>query len=101
MKHQINKILFIISLLLVITILSCKYERVTRYRAKRIGMNALYEKFGKDRIDYKKPYSIYQTDTTWVLYPNPRIRKGYRIRNSKRGPSVIINKKNGEVLKFY
>ena len=53
-------------------------------------------KYGKDRIDFMKPYSIYQTDTTWVLYPNPR----NIIRSSKRGPSVIINKKNGEVLEF-
>lgn len=95
---RIKNIFIFFIILLFIACFSCQQVNITRHQARRIGMDTLYKRFGRDKIDDKKPYGMYKTDTTWVLYPKSRIRKGERMRDSKRGPKVLINRKNGEVL---
>lgn len=98
-----NKAIVYILFLLFISITnsSCIQDQISRKKAKKIGMKALYEKFDKEKIDDKKPYRLHQTDSTWVLSPYHHVRKGYRLRDSRRGPSVIMNKKNGEIIKIF
>lgn len=95
---RIKNIYIYIIVLLFIACFSCQQVNISRHQARRIGMDTLYKRFGRDKIDDKKPYGMYKTDTTWVLYPNPRIPKGHKMRDSRRGPSVLINRKNGEAL---
>lgn len=88
----------VIILVLLVTFYSCRQETFPRHHVRKIGMDTLCKKFGKEEVEKWKPFKIYQTDSTWSLSSYHRPPKGYRVT---RFMEVIIDKKEGNVVGVY
>lgn len=87
---KINTKAFVI--LLIVFFVQCRPNYINRYEAKKMAMDTLYNKFGKELINDNKPYHVFNQDSVWVI-------KSYK-KNPRKGMTYVVEiiKKDGKII---
>ena len=92
MNKIMKKLAKILVVFLIMLFVQCRPNYINRYEAKKIALDTLYHKFGKELIINNKPYQVYNKDSVWVI-------KSFKKRPCKGVTFVVeIIKKEGKIV---